>query len=371
MKKYSKKNKAKGITLIALVVTIILLLILVGTTLSMLIGENGIIEKANIARQMTNATSEKEAISLFIQLKNMDNKEQDYIGTQLYDRTFENGNKWNIFVDTKNSKKYGSDWYYIEPKTQIENIGQTQYGWLINYETNDIIQVDSDFVNLSYENSLAIKDNLIFNFDASNVSEDMANLGKNVTLRYYDKNIYDTLEKREKASANYDRNISNDINEYVDTKNKIFKFNGNNYIEIYNENGIDTSNGFTFEFYGNLKGGVHAISDEFPYIGLMGFWDGIIENNNEIIRFGYMSNNPNNNLSNHLIYNLISWQSSNYGSWGEEGWPCNQIYPFTDFLGKDVYLTISFSKKDDGNVKQSIYVDGKLLAEGWLTRRIL
>ncbi len=39
--------KNKGITLIALVITIILLLILAGITIAMLTGENGILRKSN------------------------------------------------------------------------------------------------------------------------------------------------------------------------------------------------------------------------------------------------------------------------------------------------------------------------------------
>ena len=40
------KRKESGITLIALVVTIVVLLILAGVSISMLIGENGIITQA-------------------------------------------------------------------------------------------------------------------------------------------------------------------------------------------------------------------------------------------------------------------------------------------------------------------------------------
>ena len=40
-------KKQKGITLIALVVTIVVLLILAGVTISLLLDENGIISKSN------------------------------------------------------------------------------------------------------------------------------------------------------------------------------------------------------------------------------------------------------------------------------------------------------------------------------------
>ena len=43
----------KGITLIALVITIIVLLILAGVSIAMLTGENGILNKATTAKQKT------------------------------------------------------------------------------------------------------------------------------------------------------------------------------------------------------------------------------------------------------------------------------------------------------------------------------
>ena len=47
------KQNNKGITLIALVVTIVVLLILAGITITALFGENGLIERAKIADQKT------------------------------------------------------------------------------------------------------------------------------------------------------------------------------------------------------------------------------------------------------------------------------------------------------------------------------
>ena len=54
----------KGITLIALVITIIVLIILAGITISMLIGENGIIERAKEAKQNTQIAQKEEEENL-------------------------------------------------------------------------------------------------------------------------------------------------------------------------------------------------------------------------------------------------------------------------------------------------------------------
>ena len=57
-----KSNKA--ITLIALVITIIVLLILAGVSIATLTGENGILTRANDAKEQTEIGDEKEAIKL-------------------------------------------------------------------------------------------------------------------------------------------------------------------------------------------------------------------------------------------------------------------------------------------------------------------
>ena len=58
------KNKELGITLIALVVTIIVLLILAGISIMMLTGNNGILSKANDAKEQTIIGQEKESVEL-------------------------------------------------------------------------------------------------------------------------------------------------------------------------------------------------------------------------------------------------------------------------------------------------------------------
>ena len=62
IKNKSKKNN--GITLIALVITIIVLLILAGVTIATLTGENGILTRASQASEQTEIEEEKEAIGL-------------------------------------------------------------------------------------------------------------------------------------------------------------------------------------------------------------------------------------------------------------------------------------------------------------------
>ena len=62
--KKKREQKAKGITLIALVVTIVVLLILAGVSISMLGGENGIIKQAVESKYKTKIGDEKERVGL-------------------------------------------------------------------------------------------------------------------------------------------------------------------------------------------------------------------------------------------------------------------------------------------------------------------
>lgn len=59
-----KIKNQKGITLVALVVTIIVLLILAAITINAVIGENGLISKARNAAKVSQEASEKEFISM-------------------------------------------------------------------------------------------------------------------------------------------------------------------------------------------------------------------------------------------------------------------------------------------------------------------
>lgn len=66
MKKLKKQRETnQGITLIALVITIIVLLILAGISIATLTGENGVLTKANTAKENTRGSSVEEAKNLW------------------------------------------------------------------------------------------------------------------------------------------------------------------------------------------------------------------------------------------------------------------------------------------------------------------
>ena len=68
MKKVNTKKlkKERGITLVALVVTIVVLLILAGVSINMVLGNNGLITKAKDAKEQTESSTVKDEVSMMI-----------------------------------------------------------------------------------------------------------------------------------------------------------------------------------------------------------------------------------------------------------------------------------------------------------------
>jgi Tfp pilus assembly protein PilE len=62
--KTTSNSKNKGVTLIALIITIIVLLILAGVSISLVVGDNGIVNKSQNAASETNKAQIQEEIQL-------------------------------------------------------------------------------------------------------------------------------------------------------------------------------------------------------------------------------------------------------------------------------------------------------------------
>ena len=95
-----KKNihNIRGITLIALVITITVLLILSGVTIAALAGDNGILSRATDAREQTDIAEEKEKVVLAAQAALIDNNGREILQQNL-EKELENGfgkNKYSV-----------------------------------------------------------------------------------------------------------------------------------------------------------------------------------------------------------------------------------------------------------------------------------
>ncbi len=103
MKEKLKENKA--VTLLALVITIIVLLILTGVTIATLMGDNGILTRASGAKENTKISEEKEKVSLAINSDLIANKGEKRTknGIQTELDNIEGINKTKVIKDGKNS----------------------------------------------------------------------------------------------------------------------------------------------------------------------------------------------------------------------------------------------------------------------------
>ena len=113
LKETLKRNK--GITLIALVVTIIVLLILAGVSINMLTGENGILNRASEAKQNTGTAQTEELVKLSVTDAltqglgsltdaNLKTALNNNIGVGKYEISGDETNGWTVKVNGKEFK---------------------------------------------------------------------------------------------------------------------------------------------------------------------------------------------------------------------------------------------------------------------------
>ena len=140
MKKIKKQGN-KGITLIALVITIIVLLILAGVSIVILTGDNGLLTKANEAKEANDKAEEKELIQLAYQAAIIE-KYKNGEGTKTFEEILEeeleaNGIKGAVGTNNEDGSytitlENGNS-YIIDEKG---NITESVKGPKVTYTTN-------------------------------------------------------------------------------------------------------------------------------------------------------------------------------------------------------------------------------------------
>ena len=129
-------EKNKGVTLIALIITIIILLILAGITINMVLGNNGIIAKAQIAKEQTQEKQKDEEEELAKLENNVDKYITNRVGTAQKTEMKSDGTEF-ITNETLDGKTvYGR---YFE--TPLGSYGATDVNH--NIENIETIWIDS------------------------------------------------------------------------------------------------------------------------------------------------------------------------------------------------------------------------------------
>ena len=145
------KKKVEGITLIALVITIIVLLILAGVSISMLTGENGILKRAQEAKEKTEIATEDEQRKMAILEAATNTKNTEYTDPKTNlkipipagfaptriegESTIDEG---IVIVDSK-----GNSYVWIEVPKTVEIYANTGVS-VKNFEENTYKTIESD-----------------------------------------------------------------------------------------------------------------------------------------------------------------------------------------------------------------------------------
>ena len=200
----------------------------------MVVGENGILNRATDASKKTQTASEKEAIEFImsdIKTELMIGEEipnEKYIGEKLSEMSSGVEIWRNVIV---NKKTYADGWYLLEKENNIPNYGKAKSNWLINYNTGEVIELqDNNYTIATKDTSGAIVDGTLkLNIDPSNL-QDKTKWGDGV--EFY--------------------GIENELGGVKKTEIKFNKEN-KNYLRMAGIN-IQKSEGITFEFYGKNYG---------------------------------------------------------------------------------------------------------------------
>ena len=208
------RRRNKGITLIALVITIIVLLILAGVSIAMLTGDNGILTQANNANTQQSHAAVREGISLAynewqIELKTSSNTKiasTEKVTIQGKEERRESGTS-TTFLDFLVSKNYVDETTKI---INVENLTGSKQSLGNGTGTDDVYKIEEDDSNYKvvyYENSTTTteistiqketdEDNP-FSYTQADIEE---------TLKYFNWEMVDVTEEN-REEYGYDESI--------------------------------------------------------------------------------------------------------------------------------------------------------------------
>lgn len=132
--KLNRQTKENGITLVALVVTIVVLIILAGVSINLVIGSNGIMSKAKQSKIRTSLASYKEQLGIFIADKKIEN-------TEFYEESLTAG-KTSVAYNTKtnNDEKTIKDIIKNIADEDLEKIEIIKGKLIVNTKDKNVIE---------------------------------------------------------------------------------------------------------------------------------------------------------------------------------------------------------------------------------------
>ena len=171
------KRGSKGITLIALVITIIVLLILAGVSIATLMGENGLLTRASEARKKTEEAEEKEREKLELLEKEIGRyvgNSENVLGNENTSPSVPEGSS---IIENKLEKgivikdKNGNEWEWVEvPKeifttattnTEYEKIENDMIAYAIEYRSSGHSDTWINGIGIEEEKYNELKNNML------------------------------------------------------------------------------------------------------------------------------------------------------------------------------------------------------------------
>ena len=217
------KNSIGGITLIALVITVIVLLILAGVSIAMLTGENGILNQAKKAKQLTEIASEEEYIRLIITEEALT---KEKIGEELKEVKFNTVEDTKSIIDSETGTTYANGWYYLKPEDV--NDYNLKNSYIIDYETGEFVKYNEEKHRIVTNELLCIKEGLVYSADPKNITNSNS---------WGDAILHNFIEGEENSGWTENSLMFDGIDDGIEVKDN-----------------SDYSQGITLEIYFKLKG---------------------------------------------------------------------------------------------------------------------
>ncbi len=210
-----ESNNAQGITLIALIVTIVVMIVIAGVTINMTIGENGIFTKAVKAKEMQEAAEVKERLEL----------------KQLDARLALGGENMTL----ENYLKYLVDQGMID-ESDIEDTEDSNVKTILvdDKYMYTVVKKDDGTIELEYEGKAG---KLLPKIKSVNTKSTTSSIEVKVDATRVDKGEYRFYIKDVASGEEYKKKGTNKTGEYTFTgleQNKEFKVK----VEVENKNGI-------------------------------------------------------------------------------------------------------------------------------------
>lgn len=164
-----KMNESRGITLIALVVTIIVLLILAAVSITSIVGENGIITKAKDSSQKTRDASIEEARDLWIQERQIaeasgeEPKTLEELLDELKNQNLLSEDEVDEIINSAdNSIKIGTKTISFSLIEKVEPEVISDWEWEVNEDGNTVTLIayngaDTDVIVPNYIDGMPVK----------------------------------------------------------------------------------------------------------------------------------------------------------------------------------------------------------------------